>query len=313
MPEFKLEDGLICYNWMPLIADHVIDFPPEFYRNWGVVSLNDREVFQPDEIKNLKENDIIFVKTDFIINGDFEKNWLNNIKTPFTLVTAVSSYQIGRDGENPDAYKNILENKYLQNWFCTNPPNEEHDKIHALPIGFAEPSRLSSNQMVLKRLQRNRKPFEEKANVLFIPWHDQSTNPERHEIINKLKSKEFVHMMQGKLSIEPYMNLIGSYRFTICVQGSGNDTHRLYESLLMGCVPITIDCTVKRLFDEYNLPGYFVESWDEIDEEFYKRVSTQEHDFSNVEKFLSTKTHADKIKEYAREKKKVTNDDSWRQ
>ena len=102
-------------------------------------------------------------------------------------------------------------------------------------------------------------------------------------------------MMQGKTSSEPYMKLIGSYRFTICVQGSGNDTHRLYESLLMGCVPITIDCTVKRLFDEYNLPGYFVKSWDEIDEDFYKEISSKEYDFSNVDKFLSTQTHADKI------------------
>jgi len=63
----------------------------------------------------------------------------------------------------------------------------------------------------------------------------------------------------------------------------------------MGCIPITIDCTVKRMFEEYNLPGYFVNNWDEVDEEFFKKVSSKEHDLSNVEKFLSVKTHADKI------------------
>ena len=107
-------------------------------------------------------------------------------------------------------------------------------------------------------------------------------------------------MMTGKLTIEPYMNFIGSYRFTICVQGSGNDTHRLYESLLMGSIPITIDCTVKRLFEEYNLPGYFVKSWDEVNEDFFNEISSKEHDLSNVEKFLSAKTHADKILEYSK-------------
>lgn len=285
---------------MPLVADHVIDFPSDFYHNWGVECLHDKETIQPDKIKDIKENDIIFVKTDFIVNGEFEKNWLDNISTPFNLLTAVSSYQIGRDGDNPDAYKKILENEYLQNWFCTNPPNEEHDKIHALPIGFAEPNRLSSNQNVLKKLRRETKPFEEKANKFFIPWHDQSTNPQRHEIINKLKQNDFVDMMTGKLTIEPYMNFIGSYRFTICVQGSGNDTHRLYESLLMGSIPITIDCTVKRLFEEYNLPGYFVKSWDEVNEDFFNEISSKEHDLSNVEKFLSAKTHADKILEYSK-------------
>tara|TARA_R110001583_G_scaffold39973_1_gene128006 strand:+ start:1199 stop:2107 length:909 start_codon:yes stop_codon:yes gene_type:complete len=300
MPEFNLEDGLICYNWMPLVADIVVDYPRDFYLNWGVESLHDEEIPQKEDMENMEENSIVFAKTDFIINGEFQKNVLPFINKPFNLVTAVSSYHIGRDGDNPEGYKEILENENLQNWFCTNPPNEEHEKIHTLPIGFAEPNRLSSNQRVLKKLRKERKQFEEKANKFFIPWHDQSTNPERHKIINTLKKKEFVDMMQGKTSSEPYMNLIGAYRFTICVQGSGNDTHRLYESLLMGCVPITIDCTVKRLFDDYNLPGYFVESWDEIDEDFYKEVSSKEYDFSNVDKFLQANTHAEKIKEYAK-------------
>ena len=300
MPEFNLEDGLICYNWMPLVADIVVDYPRDFYLNWGVESLHDEEIPQKEDMENMKENAIVFAKTDFIINGEFQKNVLPFINKPFNLVTAVSSYQIGRHGDNPEEYKEILENENLQNWFCTNPPNEEHEKIHTLPIGFAEPNRLSSNQKFLKKLRKERKQFEEKANKFFIPWHDQSTNPERHKIINTLKKKEFVDMMQGKTSSEPYMKFIGAYRFTICVQGSGNDTHRLYESLLMGCVPITIDCTVKRLFDEYNLPGYFVESWDEIDEDFYNEVAAKEYDFSNVDKFLQANTHAEKIKEYAK-------------
>ena len=33
---------------------------------------------------------------------------------------------------------------------------------------------------------------------------------------------------------------------------------------------------------------HFVESWDEIDEDFYKEASSKEYDFSNVDKFLST-------------------------
>ena len=37
----RLDDYLICYNWMPLVADHVIDFPQEFYTKWGVQSLHE--------------------------------------------------------------------------------------------------------------------------------------------------------------------------------------------------------------------------------------------------------------------------------
>ena len=292
---YKLDDLLICYNWMPLVADHAIDFPPEYYKD--INRLHDKEMIEPDDVKNMKENDIIFVKTDFIVSGQFTKYWLDKIETPFNLITGVSSYQVGHDCSDPNNYKIILENKYLKNWFCTNPPKEEHEKIHPLPIGFSEPDRPSSDQRILKKLRKERKPFEEKINRLFIPWHDKTTNPDRHAIINRLKDKEYVESMQDKSEIEPYLKKMGEYRYTICVQGRGNDTHRNYESLLMGCVLITIDCTVKRLFDKYNLPGHFVNDWSEVNDEFFERISTQEYDFSNVEEFLQAKTHSDEIKE----------------
>ena len=284
----RLDDYLICYNWMPLVADHVIDFPQEFYTKWGVQSLHEKKLFQPDDEVN--EGDVVFVKTDFIVNGEFQEKWLPSIDKPFKLVTGISSYQIDREDSG---YEKILENEYLQRWYCTNPPMKRHDKIQGVPIGFAEPNRLSSNQNVLKRLRRDRKQFEEKANMFFIPWHDQTTNSKRTEIINQVKKNEFVHMMASTMSMEPYNKLIDCYRYTICVQGSGNDTHRLYESLLMGCVPITIDCSIKHIFEDHGIPGYFIESWDDITEDFYKEVSNTEHDFSNVEKFLQVSTHAD--------------------
>ena len=89
MPEFKLEDGLICYNWMPLVADLCIDYPPEFYTNWGVESLHDKELPQIEDFENMEDNSIVFAKTDFIINGEFQETFLPHIKKPFKLVTAV--------------------------------------------------------------------------------------------------------------------------------------------------------------------------------------------------------------------------------
>ena len=297
MPEFKIEDGLICYNWTPLVADYVLDYPQEFYENWGVKRLHDKENMTFSDIDKMKENDVIFVKTDFVINGQFQKEFMSKIKTPFNLITAASSYLVERDMETPESYKEILNNEYLQNWFCTNPPKEENDKLHGLPVGFSEPNRLKSNQSLLKRIQKGRKPLEEKANMFFLPYHSPHTNKERQKIFTTLKKNEFVHTMPGKTSIEPYLKLMDAYRFILCIQGSGDDTHRLYESLLVGSIPITINCTIKKIFDEYNLPGIFVESWDEVDMEFYKEISAREYDFSNVENFLQAQTHANKIRQ----------------
>ena len=296
MIEFNLEDGLICYNWTPLVSDYVIDYPQEFYDEWGVKRLHDKENMKISDIDEMKENDVIFVKTDFVINGQFQNEIMSKIKTPFNLITAASSYLVERDMETSQSYKDILNNEYLKNWFCTNPPKEENDKLHGLPVGFAEPNRPIHNQKVLRKLQKSRKSFEEKENMFFLPYHSPDTNKEREKILTNLKKHEFVHTMPERMSIEPYIKSMGDYRFILCVQGSGDDTHRLYESLLVGSIPITIDCSIKKIFDEYNLPGYFVNSWDEVDMDFYKEVSEKEYDFSNVNSFLQVNTHANKIR-----------------
>ena len=59
----------ICYNWMPVIAQHAMDENAEFYRAAGAGTLHNHPIFDPYKVK---DNDLIFVKTDFIINGAFE-------------------------------------------------------------------------------------------------------------------------------------------------------------------------------------------------------------------------------------------------
>lgn len=282
---------------MPMVADYIIDYPEEFYKACGVEILYDKEILHPDETGNIQEGSVIFVKTDFIINEEFQTHWLDKISVPFILISGASDFQIGKDGQNPESYKKILENEYLMCWFATNIPTEANEKIKPLPIGFGEPNRLVSNQLTLKKSRKNKKPFEEKIDRLLIPWHDQSTNPDRNKIINNLKRKEYIDIMQGKVSIEPYLSLIGDYKFTICIQGNGNDTHRVYESLLMGSVPIMLNSSGKYLFEKYNLPGYFIDNWDELTEEKFEEILNIDYDFSQVEKALQVKTYANEIKE----------------
>ena len=56
----------ICYNWMPCVADHVLDLQESFYRSAGVSRLHSSDTFDPSKVQ---DGDLIFVKTDFIFNG----------------------------------------------------------------------------------------------------------------------------------------------------------------------------------------------------------------------------------------------------
>ena len=123
-------NSFICYNWMPLVANHALDYSDEFYRSAGVSKLHNMDNLKPEDVKN---KDIIFVKTDYIFNGIFQRDYLPKLKNKFTLISAGSSYHIGSNGNM--SYLKILNSPNLLKWYCTNPPSVKNHKIVPLPIG----------------------------------------------------------------------------------------------------------------------------------------------------------------------------------
>ena len=238
----------ICYNWMPTIAEHIIDIPLEFYTNSGVSPMHSYPKFS---IQGIRENDTIFVKTDYIVSGQFG-NIVDKIKVPFNLITGVSSYNIGRDGG--DVYKKILEYDNLIKWVCTNPPNIESEKIIPIPIGFPERERPTGDEGLLKRFHKDRKPHADKLKKAYLPFHDFSTNLSREKEFNDISKEPKVEAEKSKLSIEEYYKKMDSYQYTICLQGRGPDIHRIYESFLVGSIPVVVNNPViYKMLDYYKL------------------------------------------------------------
>jgi len=285
--------NFINYNWMPSIADHCWDASEEFYSNAGVSRVHNKDHLNPDDIK---DNDIIFVKTDYIYRGDFV-TLLNVIKSKFTLISAISSYNVGLGHPN---YINILNSDKLKYWFCTNPPDVKSSKLVGLPIGFEEEDREGGNQEVIKKHWDKKPQWEDKINKLYLSYHTLGNNPDRDKNIKYLSSLEFVHVEKNKLSFDKYLEEMSKYKYTICLEGSGFDTHRNYESLLVGSIPIMIQSTVKSIYDEWNLPSIFVKEWKEIDENFVTNKAKETNPLLlNVENFLKIDSHKEKILKYA--------------
>jgi len=281
---------LISYNWMPTVADHIIDHSEDFYRSAGVSRLHNVDSMDPAAVE---ENDIVFVKTDEIYNGVFQKDVLPQIKNRFTLISGISSYTVGRNGDQ--SYLDILNNKILKYWFCTNPPSVYYnDKIIPIPIGFEEKERDGGNQEVLNNQQSLKVEWEDKVDMLYLPFHTVGTNPERDSFISHLKSLDFVYAEENKLSFENYLSQVNKFRYTICLEGAGYDTHRNYEALLVDSIPI-ITPRMVRLFRYYSLPHFIVNNW------FF--TSKPELDSKNISwnnNFLNIEFHKERVLEYAK-------------
>jgi len=197
----------ICYNWFGTIADHCLDETPEFYSSVGVSKLHSKSL-DPGKVES---NDVVFVKTDYVFNGVFQKYFLPRIKNKFTLITGVSSYQVSKGYD----ISGLLESSKIIRWYCTNAP--AHHKVVPLPIGFEEKERDGGDQDVLKLARDNRKPREDKKNKLLLPYHTLSTNPQRSELFYYLKSLPFVETQEDKLPFEAYLRLLNDYKFVICL------------------------------------------------------------------------------------------------
>lgn len=237
---------LINYNFMTKPAKHCIDLSNDEYIAAGVTRGNSNGF----DHWSLIDNDIIFVKTDFIFNGYFQKSVLPYIKTKFILVSGVSSYSIE---EGDKSYKDILKNQYLVKWFCTNPPVEKHEKIEWLPIGFEEQERVGGNKELLASYYNTSYPWNNKKDRIYIPYHG-ATHSSRSKLIDKVASLPNVDIETTKLDFDSYLKKMSEYKFVLSLRGRGWDCHRHYESLLVGSMPILEGGPILQEFKNRNIP-----------------------------------------------------------
>jgi hypothetical protein len=228
-------------------AAHCLDMTDDYYKSCGVSRGNNNGF----DISKLKDGDIIFVKSDYIFNGTFQTYHLNSIKTKFILVSGVSSFSID---EGVSSYKDILENENLIKWFCTNPPQEKHEKIEWLPIGFEEKEREGGNQEILKSFYKEYK-WEDKKDRIYIPYHG-STFGTRKDNIELVKMFSNVDVEENKLDFVSYLNKMSEYKYVLSLRGAGWDCHRHYESILVGSVPIMDGGPIMKAFLENNIPVF---------------------------------------------------------
>jgi len=276
---------------MPCIADHILDMPERIYKEAGTSRLHNINSFNPYAVR---DGDLIFVKTDFIVNGSFEKLYLDKIFNRFSLITGVSSYHLGRDGG--DRYKKILNHPNLIKWACTNPPVEKNDKIIPLPIGFQEPDRQGGNQEMLLNVFKNRTDFKDKEDKIFLPYHTPTTNPTRQKSFDYLKKLPFVVFQKDKQSISEYYKSLNKYKFVIGLEGSGPDIHRNYETFLVGSIPINIENIIKRVFEHQGASGIFLENWAQLNDQKFRQILENSYDISANDNFLDRENHIKNIK-----------------
>lgn len=198
--------------------------------------------------------DIIYCKTDFI-PGLF--NYLKEINhKKYTLITGMSDKAItkSRIKTKPDC---------VNRWFAVNAVTE-HPQLFPIPLGIENHMGFSKGKFTGHTwLAENvdRLHTRQKDDVIYCNFNTATNPKQRGNIVSVLKAKGFIVYEYDRLPYKDYCELMSECKYVLCPPGNGVDTHRLWEALYLGCVPITLK---SRVYQSYSLPIIQVGNWEDL-------------------------------------------------
>ena len=228
-----------------------------------------------DVYLNIQENDIVYVCSSAIEN--FFKNIFPLIKHKFILVSGDSDVSMPFEG-----YEEYLDSHKLIVWFSQN-LTANHPKLKHLPIGLDYHTISKVGEMhpwgngmlpvkqdnLLENISKKTAPLELRLFGCYINFHFPywgiNQRGDRQECLARAPKElcYFEPEYSNRVSTWEKMSI---FKFVICPYGGGLDTHRLWEALVLGCIPIIKTSGLDPLFEDLNV--CIVKSWDELTQEF---------------------------------------------
>lgn len=249
-------------------ADHSIDPATEF--------------FDPDVVQR---GDTIFL-SDWYIPW-FTRYVHPKIKHPYILISndtdswhpdsGVWDYD-ERNGWFPpvDATRTLLYDSKVAAWFCKNMIFSRHPKIFQIPIGqnIYYWGKFPEKDYLLSLMQKE--PFS-KPYLMYMNMQ-LASNPVRSLVASLFQDKPYClsrinNGIQNPTIRTQFYDELSQTQFTPCPPGYGPDIVRLWEAVVLDCIPIVKHCELDDLYT--GLPVLFVHEWEEIDEDMLKQKAEE--------------------------------------
>lgn len=224
-----------------------------------------KHVLLPLRVDLLSNNEIIYCKTDYI-NKLFKI--LNNVSdVSVNIITHESDYEI-----NENLFS--LKPSCVKNWYAIN-VNYEHKNLIPIPLGIA-----NDYCNITLKFNSIKKTTIKKEKLLYVN-HRINTNPDaRLWLYDYFHNNNWCTVDQPNLDLKTFEETVNRHKFMLCPRGNGIDTHRLWECLYLGVIPVVEKhITNKNIRD---MPILFVDSFKQINEEFL--IKNENNIGYNIEK-----------------------------
>ena len=220
----------------------------------------------------LDDDNILFCKIDYIANlfeilKDEEE--IKNIKI------------ITHEGDYPVTKKLFsLKPKCISKWYASN-VDYNHKDLVPIPLGIANDYcqiTLKYNDLIVEKIDSPEK-------LLYINHRSKNNFESRSWIYDHFETNDWCTKDEPNLSLTEYKKRLDDHKFILCPRGNGIDTHRLWECLYHGIIPI-VENSVHYKKCLKDLPAIIVDSFEEVTEEFL---------FKKEKEFFKKKFNKDKL------------------
>jgi len=214
---------------------------------------------------------IFYCKIDHALH--FLHNVGRYIKIPFVFVTHNGDLPVSQ--QLVDCAKTIPN---LKKWFGQNIECASDPLVHSIPIGLENDYFFPD----VRKRKRLRDKVVQQATTPTIPHrllylnYSFSTNRIEREYAWKvskanLKKESITDRCADSLSQSEYaswLDDVAHHHYVLCPKGNGLDTHRLWETLYLGRIPIVKMDTNNTYYEQ--LPILFVNDWTEVTEQLLR-------------------------------------------
>jgi hypothetical protein len=229
-------------------------------------------------VNRLRPGEIIFIATH--LAGDFFCNYGSRIDVPYTIITHNSDMAVGK------ALISLMSRNVLA-WFAQN-NTYAHERVIPIPIGLENLHHLRAG-IPAKFTALGQGPTRTKNRIL-VSFKIATNKEERTRIYHVASQAACAECLPMWLDQDTYLRTLSEYRFVLSPPGNGLDTHRTWEAMYLGVIPVVGDSVAMRSFEALGLPVWILRNWDDLrairEEELDAKYEQWRPRFSNPALYL---------------------------
>jgi len=231
------------------------------------------------EIAEKNPDTHVFMHTDSIENN--MRTEFRGIISPPIFPPPQRTWITGMSDHSINTGNSVRFNGLYDKWYGIN-VDRISPNIQIIPLGIDTHSG-SPNKRAEILYEVSKKPDKPSDTLAYMNFNAYTYLQERALIDLQFKDEIWVKsQVNMNVPYEEYCNSIHNHKFTFCPRGNGIDTHRFWETIYLGSIPIVIDYPQMSYFFD-KLPIVKATNWFQITDEFleaeYERIHETDYNF----------------------------------